>query len=115
MTSKNVRDSADLVKILNAHFEEEICCQKLLECLFTAQSYLRENPFGKRNRENYIRSLETSLVKTPEYRKFLLFCSLIEVSKLKNMIFDMVSKIDEEIPELEELLDDLLEKLEGEG
>ena len=113
MVSKKIRDSKNLIEILNTHFEEEMGCLKLLDCLFAAQSHLRENPFGKRNRENYIRSLETSLVKTSEYRKFLLFCSLIEVSKLKNLIFDMANKLDDDIPELEKLFDDMLDKLKG--
>ena len=52
-----------------------------------------EKPFGKRNRENYLRSLEVGLVKTPEYRKFLTYLSLIDVDKLQLILADMSAQL----------------------
>ena len=59
------------------HFKEEKSIHKLLRALHKSQEYLIEKPLGRRPRENYIRSLHQKLTDSSEFRKFMMYLSLL--------------------------------------
>ena len=75
-------ENTDFAKSIKAelykkHFDEEKIVHKLLRALYKCQDYLIEKPLGRRPRENYIRSLHQKLTDTSEFRKFMMYLSLL--------------------------------------
>ena len=57
----NITDIAGLKELYKKRFEDEKMVHIFLRAFHSSQSHLVERPFGKRPRENYIRSIDTKL------------------------------------------------------
>ena len=94
MANKTLKDRKHLEEMYREYFEEEEIVHIFLEAFQTSQARLIERPFGKRPRENYIRSLEKTLHETSEFRKYVTYLSLLDEDKFNLVVADFKSVFD---------------------
>ena len=112
LKSFEISDKSELEKLYSSRFLDEKIVHIFLRAFHKSQGHLVERPFGKRPRENYIRSIDTKLTDTTEYRKYMTYLSLTDLDKFMKIIADIKSEFAQETEfEFNQILDTTLMKL----